>query len=72
MEVGLTLKEAEESFEKEFITLNLNHTGGNSSKAVKSMGIQRTYLSRLISKYRLAQYTALSRGKIKANNRATG
>ncbi len=53
MEVGLTLKEAEDSFKKEFIALNLKHAGGNRSKAAKIMGIQRTYLSRLISKYHL-------------------
>jgi Nif-specific regulatory protein len=33
--------------------LNLDHTDGNRSKAAKLMGIQRTYLSRLISKYEL-------------------
>jgi len=55
MEVGLTLKEAEDSFKKEFITLNLQHSGGNRSKAAKIMDIQRTYLSRLISKYRLQE-----------------
>jgi len=55
MEVGLTLKEAEDSFKKEFITLNLQHSGGNRSKAAKVMGIQRTYLSRLISKYHLQE-----------------
>jgi Nif-specific regulatory protein len=55
MEVGLTLKAAEDNFKKEFITLNLQHSGGNRSKAAKIMGIQRTYLSRLISKYRLQE-----------------
>ena len=55
MELGLSLKEAEDSFKKEFITLNLKHTGGNRSKAAQIMGIQRTYLSRLISKYRLKE-----------------
>jgi len=55
VEVGLTLKEAEDSFKKEFITLNLQHSGGNRTKAAKIMGIQRTYLSRLISKYRLQE-----------------
>jgi Nif-specific regulatory protein len=55
MEMGLTLKEAEDSFKKEFITLNLQHSGGNRSKAAKVMGIQRTYLSRLISKYHLQE-----------------
>ena len=53
LEVGLTLKEALNRFKKEFITLNLDHTDGNRSKAAKLMGIQRTYLSRLISKYGL-------------------
>ena len=53
MEVGLTLKEAIDSFKKEFITLNLKHTSGNRSLAAQTMCIQRTYLSRLISKYDL-------------------
>jgi Nif-specific regulatory protein len=53
LEVGLTLKEALNRFKKEFISLNLDHTDGNRSKAAKLMGIQRTYLSRLISKYGL-------------------
>jgi Nif-specific regulatory protein len=51
LQVGLTLKEAEDSFKKEFIMVNLKHTDGNRSKAAKLMGIQRTYLSRLLSKY---------------------
>ena len=51
LEVGLTLKEALDRFKKEFITLNLKHAGGNRSKAAKVMDVQRTYLSRLISKY---------------------
>lgn len=53
MEVGLTLKEALDSFKKGFIIMNLEHTEGNRSKAAKKMDIQRTYLSRLISKYQL-------------------
>lgn len=53
MEVGLTLKEAVDKFKKEFIALNLSHTGGNRSKASKVMDVQRTYLSRLIAKYHL-------------------
>lgn len=53
MEVGLTFKEAVDKFKVEFINLNLKHTGGNRSKAAKIMGIQRTYLSRLISKFQL-------------------
>ena len=53
MRVGLTLEEAMSSFKKEFITLNLRHTGGNRAKAAKILGIQRTYLSRLVSKFSL-------------------
>jgi Nif-specific regulatory protein len=53
MEFGLTLKDALDKFKKGFITLNLEHTGGNRSQAAKKMDIQRTYLSRLISKYNL-------------------
>jgi Nif-specific regulatory protein len=47
------LKDALNRFKKEFITLNLEHTNGNRSQAAKIMGIQRTYLSRLISKFGL-------------------
>lgn len=53
LQVGLTLDEALNQFKKEFITLNLKHTNGNRSRAAKVMSIQRTYLSRLISKYEL-------------------
>ena len=51
LKVGLTLDEALNEFKKEFILLNLKHTGGNRSKAAKVMDIQRTYLSRLITRY---------------------
>lgn len=51
LKVGLTLDEALNEFKKEFILLNLKHTGGNRSKAAKLMDIQRTYLSRLITRY---------------------
>jgi Nif-specific regulatory protein len=51
LKVGLTLDEALNEFKKEFILLNLKHTGGNRSKAAKMMDIQRTYLSRLITRY---------------------
>ena len=54
MEIGLSLKDAMDKFKKEFIALNLKHTGGNKSNAAKKMGIQRTYLSRLISQYNLS------------------
>ena len=51
IEFGLTLQEAIDDFKKEFIKVNLRHTNGNQSKAAGIMGIQRTYLSRLVSKY---------------------
>jgi len=51
IEFGLTLQEAVDDFKKGFIKVNLKHTNGNQSKAAGIMGIQRTYLSRLISKY---------------------
>jgi Nif-specific regulatory protein len=54
MDIGLSLKDAMDKFKKEFIALNLKHTGGNKSNAAKKMGIQRTYLSRLISQYNLS------------------
>jgi transcriptional regulator with GAF, ATPase, and Fis domain len=50
LEVGLTLNEAVNRFKKEFILANLRHSGGNRTQAAKKMDIQRTYLSRLISK----------------------
>lgn len=56
MQVGLTLEEAVNNFKKEFIALNLKHTVGNRSRAAEIMGIQRTYLSRLISKYNLRDF----------------
>jgi Nif-specific regulatory protein len=53
LQVGLTLQDAINTFKKEFIKLNLEHTGGSRSKAAKILGIQRTYLSSLISKFNL-------------------
>ncbi len=53
LQVGTTLQEAINTFKKEFIKMNLAHTGGSRSKAAKILGIQRTYLSSLISKYDL-------------------
>ncbi len=55
--VGLTLDDALNRFKKEFILLNLQHTGGNRSKAAKIMDIQRTYLSRLITRYEIRDIT---------------
>ncbi|CAB1069765.1 Response regulator of zinc sigma-54-dependent two-component system [Olavius algarvensis Delta 1 endosymbiont] len=51
LEVGLSLKDAIDAFKKEFILLNLRNTNGNRSLAAKNMQIQRTYLSRLITKF---------------------
>lgn len=53
LQVGLTLQEAMNRFKKAFIEMNLEQTGGNRSQAAIIMNIQRTYLSRLISKYNL-------------------
>jgi Nif-specific regulatory protein len=52
-QIGMTMEKAINNFKKEFITLTLKHTSGNRSKAAKIMDIQRTYLSRLISRYNL-------------------
>jgi Nif-specific regulatory protein len=54
--VGLTLEEALNQFKRDFIIMNLKHTGGNRSQAAKIMDIQRTYLSRLISKFDLRDH----------------
>lgn len=51
MQVGFPLEDALNEFKKEFIKLNLKNTGGNRSKAAQVMGIQRTYLSRLITRF---------------------
>lgn len=53
IEIGITLKEALDRFKAEFISKNLNNTGGNRTRAARIMGIQRTYLSRLISRYNI-------------------
>jgi Nif-specific regulatory protein len=53
IQVGITMEEAINQFKRDFIIQNLSHTSGNRSKAAKIMGIQRTYLSRLISRYEL-------------------
>jgi Nif-specific regulatory protein len=50
---GATMQEAVDDFKKRFIEVNLKHTNGNRSKAAAIMGIQRTYLSRLISKFNI-------------------
>ncbi len=52
---GTSLQEAMDHFKKEFIRVNLRHAGGNRTKAAAAMGIQRTYLSRLISRYAIKE-----------------
>ena len=49
IKVGLTLKVAQDVFRKEFVKKTLAYTHGNRRKAAEIMGIQRTYLSRLIN-----------------------
>lgn len=51
LQAGLTLKEAMDRFKKEFITVTLENSDGNRSEASKILGIQRTYLSKMISRY---------------------
>ncbi len=48
VKVGSTLKEAQERFKKEFLAKTLDYTNGNRTKAASVLGIQRTYLSRLL------------------------
>ena len=55
LEVGLTLRQALNAFKRDFIKLNLNHTSGNRTEAARVMGIQRTYLSRMITKLELQE-----------------
>lgn len=53
IEVGMKLKEAQDIFKKEFLKKTLAYTHGSQKKAADILGIQRTYLSRLISEYNL-------------------
>ena len=53
IEVGMTLREAQEVFRKEFVKRTLTHTNGNRKKAAEIMGIQRTYISKLINEFEL-------------------
>lgn len=45
---GRTLKEAVNLFKRHFILSSLNENEGNQTETAKKLGIQRTYLSRLI------------------------
>ena len=53
IEVGMTLKEAQDVFRKEFVKRTLTHTNGNRKKAAELMGLQRTYISKLINEFDL-------------------
>jgi len=53
IEVGMTLKEAQDVFRKEFVKRTLTYTHGNRKKAAEMMGIQRTYISKLINEFDL-------------------
>ncbi|MDH5541985.1 MAG: sigma-54-dependent Fis family transcriptional regulator [Nitrospinota bacterium] len=48
VEVGISLKDAQDNFKREFIRRTLDSTGGSKTKAAQLLDIQRTYLSRLI------------------------
>jgi Nif-specific regulatory protein len=48
VDVGATLKDANDAFRRSFIKNTLNSTGGNRTKAAKILDVQRSYLSRLI------------------------
>lgn len=48
IKVGTGLKEAMDDFKREFINKTLMFCGGNKTKTAKTLGIQRTYLSRLV------------------------
>ncbi|MGQ9630848.1 MAG: sigma-54 interaction domain-containing protein [bacterium] len=53
IKVGLHLEEAQNAFRRQYITETLLHTGGNQSEASRILGIQRTYLSRLIREMKI-------------------
>ena len=46
--VGSPLKQANDSFRTTFISNTLKSTGGNRTKAAQILGVQRSYLSRLL------------------------
>jgi len=51
--VGASLKEANDAFRHTFITNTLKSTGGNRTKAAKILNVQRSYLSRLIKELQI-------------------
>jgi len=52
---GKTLKEAVNLFKREFITSVLRQNGWKQTKTAKQLGIQRTYLSRLIKELEITK-----------------
>ena len=52
--LGRSLKEALDAFKRDFLQNNLDHQSGSVKDTAMALGIQRTYLSRLISKYGLS------------------
>ncbi|MFO7965821.1 MAG: sigma 54-interacting transcriptional regulator [Desulfobacterales bacterium] len=55
MPSGKTLREAVDTFKKNYIASQLHAANGNQKQAARTLGIQRTYLSRLIAQYRLKE-----------------
>lgn len=52
--VGASLKQANDAFRHTFITNTLKSTNGNRTKAAKILNVQRSYLSRLIKELQIA------------------
>ena len=52
--VGASLKEANDAFRHTFITNTLKSTGGNRTKAAKILNVQRSNLSRLIKELQIS------------------
>ncbi|OVE80415.1 hypothetical protein BVY01_00350 [bacterium I07] len=48
LQVGLSLEEAQQKFKKQFILKTLQQTNHSQTEAAKILGLQRTYLNRLI------------------------
>ncbi|MBF0274496.1 MAG: sigma-54-dependent Fis family transcriptional regulator [Nitrospinae bacterium] len=54
VQVGLTLKDAQDQFKKELFIKTIEFAGGNKTKAAKILDIERTYLSKMCSQYGIA------------------
>jgi Nif-specific regulatory protein len=52
---GKNLKEAVNIFKKQFVANTLNANGWNQTRSAEVLGIQRTYLSRLIKELNIAK-----------------